>query len=208
MTMAQLASTEDDSRWRAFLRLPGAYAHPRRMAETFGGAMTPDLCAALQAEPRFAERLSAVLEDAGLVPPAGAGMDCTDVDRAIVVRPPHELTAAALRAGALYWADAIANVVLAPDVEILRGSLDADLIAFGLANRAAGPQGMRFGDLAGAAEVVARDGWYSFLGWVAQLPAAVTARLMLKFEDGTIVPGPVPAPFEEVGPELYRQAAG
>ncbi len=206
--MTPLAATADESRWRAFLRLPGGYAHPRRLADTLGGAMTPDLCAALQAEPRFATRLTALLEAAGLVPPAGAGMDCAEIDRSIVVRAPEELMAAALRAGALYWADAIANVVLAPDVEVLRGSLDADLIAFGLANRAAGPQGMRFDALAGAAEVVARDGWYSFLAWVAQLPAAVTARLMLKFEDGTITPGPIPAPFGEIGPGLYRQAAG
>ncbi|APF38713.1 hypothetical protein BOQ54_16440 [Chelatococcus daeguensis] len=207
MTMPAPVS-EDESRWCAFLRLPGGYAHPQRLAETLGGAMTPDLCAALQAEPRFAARLTALLDTAGLVPPAGAALDCADVDRSIAVRGPHELTAAALRAGALYWADAIANVVLAPDVEALRRSLDGDLIAFGLANRAAGAQGLRFDDLTGAAEVVARDGWYSFLAWVAQLPAAVAGRLMLKFEDGAITPGPVPDPFGEIGPGLYRQAAG
>lgn len=206
--MPLLATTGDESHWRTFLHLPGGYAHPRRLAETLGGAVTPELCTVLQAEPRFAERLTALLEAAGLVPPAGAALDCPDVDRSIVVRAPDELTAAALRAGALYWADAIANVVLAPDVEVLRGSLDGGLIAFGLANRAAGPQGMRFDDLTGAAEVVARDGWHSFLAWVAQLPAAVAARLMLKFEDGAITPGPIPAPFGEIGPGLYRQAAG
>lgn len=206
--MTTLFPIDDEGRWRTFLRLPCIHAHPARLAACFGGAIAPDLCAALQAEPRFAVRLTGVLEDVGLLPPADDALHCVEVDRAIVVQAPQELMAAALRAGALYWADAIANVVLAPDVEQLRSSLDGALIAFGLANRAAGPQGLRFDDLSHAAEVVARDGWYSFLAWVAQLPAGVRARLVLKFEDGAIAPGPVPALFAEIGPGLYRQAAG
>jgi len=112
------------------------------------------------------------------------------------------------RAGAIYWANSIANTVRAADAAAFDAALGETLCVVALANR----------DLSGPMQPLApydrlgrrvmEDGFRCLGGWCKAQSAGVGLRVSLKLAPNPALDDAVKAPFDEFGPAIVRRAAG
>jgi len=203
------ASSEDAAAadWEAFFAHPALYIDVSRLADCFDGQLGVDLCARLKTSRRLKERLSAlVCSRYGLA--RSPATETSDIDRSIALRPAEQLNELTRRAGAIYWADSIANTILAADAAAVDSALGAALCAVALAHRdLSGPMrpltpydqlGLR----------VMEDGLRCLGAWCGTQPDGVGTRVRLKLAASLALDGPTEPPFDNLGPAIVRRAAG
>ena len=128
-------------------------------------------------------------------------------DQKVALLPAARMVDVIRRAGVVYWANAIANVVRAEEVRWLRDRLGETLYAFALANRSlSGPAGKL--DLADGADAqITEDGARCLGAWCQSQPAAIGGRVRLKSPASPAFDDVVHSPFNELGPAIIRRAA-
>lgn len=201
------AATEPDAAWRTLMTEPARYVHVGRLAACFGGAFSAGLCGRMLAVPRLAPRLSNIIASHYQLPPAADEEQFDAADRAVAVAPAQSLPEIARRAGAMYWSAAIANTVLARDVNALQSTVGEALCSFAVKHRdLAGPE-QPLAPFDTLAERMTADGWHCFIAWCYAVDAAMGARTRLKLPlfDGS--DAPPAATFANTGPAIIRRAA-
>ena len=156
-------STGADAGWDAFVTQPALYIEPSRLAVCFDGMVGPELCARLKASLRLEERLSGLVHSRYGLAHTIAAEDVSDTDRLIALASPEQLAELVRRAGAIYWANSIANTIRAADAAAFDAALGETLCVVALANR----------DLSGPMQPLtpsrsarcARDGGWLALPW-------------------------------------------
>ena len=194
--------------WAAFMEQSVDYIDAGRLATCFDNAFSGDLCERLRGTSRLQERLSALIDQryALAAPIAEDAVD--ESDRNIAVSSAERLLDLISRAGAIYWANAIANVVLAEEVRSLHEQLGEASCACALANRDLSGPGETLDPLVGAGERVVEDGVRCFAAWCQSLPEAVGARVRLKLPTTCELGRESAEPFADIGPSIVRRAAG
>jgi hypothetical protein len=168
----------------------------------------PELCGRLRSSPRLEERLSNLVHSRyGLAPTIAAG-DVSDTDRLIALASSEQLAELARRAGAIYWANSIANTVRAADAAAFDAALGERLCVVALANR----------DLSGPMQPLApydqlgrrvmEDGLRCLGAWCKTQSPGVGLRVSLKLAPNPALDDVVNSPFDEFGPAIVRRAAG
>lgn len=187
------------------MRRPAAYIDASRLAVCFDHQFSAELCGRLKGADRLQDKLSTLINSryALAAPVAPDAVD--DVDRDIALSPVQRLADVMRRAGAIYWANAIANVLLAEKVSQLHQQLGEAVCAFALANRdLSGPRD-ELEPVAGAGARVTEDGERCFAAWCQSLPQAVAARVRLKLPPRLAFDAPVA--LAAIGPSIVRRAA-
>lgn len=192
--------------WETLMTRPAAYIHPARLEVCFGGTVTAAACARLAAAARLQERLSAVIVAFyRLAAPVGPDA-AMPADRRVAVLVPAATQELVRRAGAVYFANAIASAVRADDVRRLRARLGEALYAFAVTNR----------DLSGPArELVGGDGTAALeehglrclSAWCRSQPEAIAARVRLKMPPAA-ASDRLEAAVIDTGAAIVRRAAG
>ncbi len=202
--MTMIAS--EDPKWRAFIDEPASYIDTERLAQCMGSAVPLELCTALKANSRLQGRLAEIVKEQCWLPPevSDAG---DETDRAIATSSAGKLEEMVLRSGAIYWAAAIANTILAADVAALQDQVGEELCSFALKHR----------DLAGPHTTIApvdsfqdrlvESGWSCLAAWCETLDPAVGARVRLKLPPSDGLDAPVDPEFQETGPVIFKRAA-
>jgi hypothetical protein len=193
--------------WATLMNRPAAYVDLTRLAACFDGRVGVRLCDRLRNAGRLQDRLSALIADFyALAAPLGPET-VSAADQKVALLPPAKVSDVIRRAGAVYWANAIANVVRAEDVRRLRDRLGEPLYAFALANRSlSGPAGKL--DLTDGADAqMTEDGARCLAAWCQSQPAAVGGRVRLKSPAAPALDEVAPSPFNELGPAIIRCAA-
>jgi hypothetical protein len=192
--------------WIVFVTQPALYIDASRLAECLDPQAGLDLCVRLKATARLEKRLSDRVRSHYGLAARIASEAVGDIDRAIALATAEQLTDLARRSGAIYWADSIANVVLAQDVEAIDAALGAPLCAFALDHR----------DLSGPVQPLEPfgqlhvrlmdDGWRCLAAWCAAQADGVGARVRLKLAASPLLDGPIESPFDQRGPAIVRRA--
>jgi len=193
--------------WRTFMRQPAAYIDAARLAVCFDHQFSAELCGRLQGAGRLRERLSAhITTRYALAAPVEE--DTVDkLDRDIALSPCERLADVVRRAGAIYWSNAIANVLLAEKVSQLHQQLGEAVCAFALVNRdLSGPHDV-LEPVADAGARVAEAGACCFAAWCQSLCEPVAARVRLKLPPRQGFDGAPETPFAEIGASIVRRAA-
>jgi hypothetical protein len=202
---AERASTAMD--WATLMNRPAAYIDLARLAACFDARISVPLCERLRGASRLEHRLSEIISDfyalAGPVAPETVGQ----VDQHVALLPVGRIDDLVRRAGAVYWATAIANMVRAEEVRWLRDKLGETLCAFALANRnlAGPPRKLEPVDDANAR--IAEDGLRCLAAWCQSQPEAIGGRVRLKSAAHPALDDRAPGPFDEIGPAIIRCAA-
>lgn len=201
-------STGADAGWNAFVTQPALYIEPSRLAVCFDGMVGLDLCVRLQASPRIEERLSDLVHSRYGLARAIADEDVSDIDRSIALASSEQLVELVRRAGAIFWANAIANTVRAADAAALDAALGDSLCVVALANRdLSGPmQPLAPYDRLGAR--VMDDGLRCLGAWCKAQTAGVGQRVRLKLPPNPALDDAVKRPFDELGPAIVRRTVG
>jgi hypothetical protein len=201
-------STGADAGWDAFVAQPALYIEPSRLAVCFDGIVDAELCGRLKSSPRLEERLSnLVYSRYGLAHPIAAE-DVSDTDRSIALASSEQLVELARRAGAIYWANSIANTVRAADAAAFDAALGEALCVVALANR----------DLSGPMQPLApydqlgrrvmEDGLRCLGAWCKAQSPGVGLRVRLKLPPNPALDDAVNTPFDELGPAIVRRTVG
>lgn len=193
--------------WGAFMGRSVDYVDADRLAACFDDAFSPGLCERLRATGRLHDRLSKLIDRRYALPAPVAEAAMEDSDRNIALSPAERLTDLIRRAGAIYWANAIANVVLAEEVRWLHEQLGEALCAFALANRDLSGPGETLEPLTNASARVTEDGERCFEAWCQSVPEAVAARVRLKLPTTYGPDGAEAEPFAAIGPSIVRRTA-
>lgn len=194
--------------WSTFMRRPAAFIEAARLAACFSNELRPELCARLREASRLQDRLSTLITKHYALPVPVAPEAVSEIDRKVALLPTPRLADLIRRSGAMYWANAIANVVLADEVRLLHEQLGEALCAFARTKRELSGPGVAFAPLAQAPARVVEDGERCLSAWCQSQPEAVAARVRLKFAPGPDIDGAPPGPFAELGPAIVRTAAG
>jgi hypothetical protein len=200
-------STGTDARWHAFVTQPALAVEPSRLAVCFDGMADPELCAKLKTSLRIEPRLSnLVCSRYGLT--RTIAEDVSDIDRSIALASSEQLADLARRAGAIYWANSIANTVRAADAAAFDAALGEALCLVALANRdLSGPmQPLTPYDQLGAR--VMADGMRCLGAWCKAQSPGVGLRVRLKFAPNPALDDAVNRPFDELGPAIMRRTVG
>jgi hypothetical protein len=128
-------STGADAGWDAFVTQPALYIEPSRLAVCFDGMVDPELCGRLRSSPRLEERLSDLVHSRYGLARTIAAEEVSDTDRWIALASSEQLVELVRRAGAIYWANSIANTVRAADAAAFDAALGETLCVVALANR-------------------------------------------------------------------------
>jgi len=197
-------STRADPGWDAFVTQPALYIEPSRLAVCFDGMVGPDLCARLRTSLRLEERLSGLVHSRYGLARAIAVEDVSDTDRLIALATPEQLSEVVRRAGAIYWANSIANTVRAADAAAFDAAL-GELCVVALANRdLSGPmQPLTPYDRLGTR--VIEDGLRCLGAWCKAQTAGVGTRVRLKLAPNPALDDAVKRPFDELGPAIVRR---
>lgn len=205
-TASQIAGAE--AGWDAFVTQPALYIEPSRLAVCFDGMVDPELCGRLRSSPRLEERLSGLVQSRYGLAPTIAAEDVSDTDRLIALASSEQLVELARRAGAIYWANSIANTVRAADAAALDAALGEKLCVVALANR----------DLSGPMQPLApydqlgrrvmEDGLRCLGGWCKAQSPGVGLRVRLKLAPNPALDDAVNTPFDELGPAIIRRRVG
>jgi YOP proteins translocation protein K (YscK) len=192
--------------WATLMNRPSAYVDPSRLVTCFDGRIGMLLCERLQGASRLQDRLSAVISEFYALA-APIGPDAVSLaDQKVALLPAASVGNVVRRAGAVYWANAIANAVRAEQVRWLRDRLGDALYTFALENRKlSGPPEKL--DMADGADVrIVEDGVRCLAAWCESQPAAIGGRVRLKSPTSIALEGAVQSPFNEVGPAIIRCA--
>jgi hypothetical protein len=202
------ANSGADAGWDAFVTQPARYIEPSRLAVCFDGMVDPELCARLKSSLRIEDRLSGLVYSRYGLARTIAAEDVSDTDRSIALASSEQLAELVRRAGAIYWANSIANTVRAADAAALDAALGETLCVVALANRdLSGPmQPLTPYDQLGAR--VMEDGLRCLGGWCKAQSRGVGRRVSLKLAPNPALDGAVNHPFDELGPAIVRRAAG
>jgi len=201
-------STGADAGWDAFVTQPALYIEPSRLAVCFDGMVDPELCGRLRSSPRLEERLSDLVHSRYGLARTIAAEEVSDTDRWIALASSEQLVELARRAGAIYWANSIANTVRAADAAAFDAALGETLCVVALANRdLSGPmQPLTPYDQLGLR--VMEDGLRCLGGWCKAQSPGVGLRVSLKLAPNPALDGAVNHPFDELGPAIVRRVAG
>ena len=201
-------STGADAGWDAFVTQPALYIEPSRLAVCFDGMVDPELCGRLRSSARLEERLSDLVHSRYGLARAIAAEEVSDTDRWIALASSEQLSELARRAGAIYWANSIANTVRAADAAAFDAALGETLCVVALANR----------DLSGPMQPLApydqlgrrvmEDGFRCLGGWCKAQSPGVGLRVRLKFAPNPALDDAVKTPFDELGPAIMRRTVG
>jgi len=109
------------------------------------------------------------------------------------------------RAGAIYWANSIANTIRAADAAAIDAALGEALCVVALGNRdLSGPmQPLAPYDQLGTR--VMEDGLRCLGAWCKSQPAGVGLRVRLKLAPDPALDDAVKRPFDELGPAIVRR---
>jgi hypothetical protein len=196
----------DPAAWRAFLDEPAATVDRGRLAGLFGGAIDEEAAGRLAASERLRRRLSdLILAHHGLATASPAEATAA-ADRRVALASAERLAEIARRAGAIYWAAAIARAVKGPVAAALRAEL-GEAATFALANRAHAGPAQSLEPLEGVAARIVEDGWRCLGAWCRAQPADVGVRVRLKLAARPALDDPPPPAFAERGPAIVRVAA-
>ena len=200
--------TGADAGWDAFVTQPALYIEPSRLAVCFDGMVDPELCGRLRSSPRLEERLSNLVHSRYGLAPTIAAEDVSDTDRLIALASSEQLAELARRAGAIYWANSIANTVRAADAAAFDAALGERLCVVALANRdLSGPmQPLTPYDQLGAR--VMQDGLRCLGAWCKAQSPGVGLRVSLKLAPNPALDDAVNRPFDELGPAIVRRTVG
>ena len=201
-------STGADAGWDAFVTQPALYIEPSRLAVCFDGMVGPELCGRLKASLRLEERLSGLVHSRYGLARTIAADDVSDTDRSIALASSEQLAELVRRAGAIYWANSIANTVRAADAAAFDAALGETLCVVALANRdLSGPmQPLTPYDQLGAR--VMEDGLRCLGAWCKAQSRGVGLRVSLKLAPNPALDDAVNRPFDELGPAIVRRAVG
>jgi hypothetical protein len=193
--------------WETFMRQPAAYIDAARLAICLDNEFSAELCGRLQGAGRLRDRLSALIKThyALAAPVEEDAVD--ELDRTIALAPCERLADVVRRAGAIYWANAIANVLLAEKVSQLHEQLGEAICAFALANRDLSGPHQVLEPVADAGARVTEAGERCFAAWCQSLCDAVAVRVQLKLPPRQGLDGPPGIPFAEIGPSIVRRVA-
>ena len=201
-------STGADAGWDAFVTQPALYIEPSRLAVCFDGMVDPELCGRLRSSPRLEERLSDLVHSRYGLARTIAAEEVSDTDRWIALASFEQLVELARRAGAIYWANSIANTVRAADAAAFDAALGETLCVVALDNR----------DLSGPMQPLApydqlgrrvmEDGFRCLGGWCKAQSPGVGLRVRLKFAPNPALDDAVKTPFDELGPAIMRRTVG
>jgi hypothetical protein len=193
--------------WETLMNRPPAYVDVTRLAVCFEGRIGVRLCERLQGTSRLQDRLSAMIS-AFYALAAPVGPDAVSpADQKVTLLPAASVSNIVRRAGAIYWANAIANTVRAEEVRWLRDRLGEAIYTFALENRnLSGPPGKL--DMADGADTrIVEDGVRCLGAWCQSQHAAIGGRVRLKSPASLALDGIVQSPFNEIGPAIIRCAA-
>lgn len=202
---AKRASTAID--WAALMNRPAAYIDLTRLAACFNDRISIRLCERVRGASRLQDRLSAIISDFyALAAPLGPDA-VSRLDQNVALLPVGRIGDVVRRAGVVYWANAIANVVRAGEVRWLRDQFGETLCTFALANRnlAGPPRKLEPAD--GADAQIAEDGIRCLGAWCQAQPEAVGGRVRLKSPANPALDDEAQRPFDEIGPAIIRCAA-
>ena len=205
MSPARNASTTMD--WATLMRQPAAYVDLARLDACFNNKVGMALCGRLRGAGRLQERLSATITEHYALPAPVAPEALSEADRAIALLGAEELADLVSRAGAIFWANAIANVVLAADVRWLHEQLGEELCALALANRNLAGPAPPLEPLDGVEARIREDGERCLAAWCRAQPAAVGVRVRLKRAPSAALDDAPQDPFAEIGAPIVRCAA-
>jgi hypothetical protein len=193
--------------WATLMDKPAVYIDLTRLSACFGGSISVKLCERLRGANRLQNRLSAMIGDFYALA-APVGPEAVDQrDQKVALLPVGRVGDIVRRAGVVYWANAIANVVRAEEVRRLRDQLGEALCAFALANRNLSGPPRRLERLDGADARIAEDGLRCLGAWCQSQTEAVGGRVRLKSPAQPALDERAPAPFDEIGPAIIRCAA-
>lgn len=198
-------STGADAGWDAFVTQPARYIEPSRLAVCFDGLVDSELCGRLMSSSRLEERLSSLVQSRYGLASTIAAEDVSDIDRSIALASSEQLAELVRRAGAIFWANSIANTVRAADAAAFDAALGETLCVLALANRdLSGPmQPLAPYDRLG--QRVVEDGLRCLGGWCNAQGAGVGLRVRLKLPPHTALDDAVNSPFDELGPAIMRR---
>ena len=201
-------STGAGAGWDAFVTQPALYIEPSRLAVCFDGMVDPELCGRLRSSPRLEERLSDLVHSRYGLARIIAAEDVSDADRSIALASSEQLAEVVRRAGAIYWANSIANTVRAADAAAFDAALGEKLCLVALANRdLSGPmQPLTPYDQLGAR--VMQDGLRCLGAWCKAQRPGVGLRVSLKLAPNPALDDVVNRPFDELGPAIVRRTVG
>jgi hypothetical protein len=199
------ASAEMD--WATLMSRPSAYIDATRLAACFDGGIGIGLCERLRATGRLQNRLSAMISDFYALAAPVSPEAVSPADQKVALLPSGKTRDLIRRAGAAYWANAIANAVRADEVRRLRAQLGEALYAFALANRhLSEPSGKL--DLTDEMDVqITEDGMRCLGAWCQSQPEAIGERIRLKSPANPALDGGASGPFRDIGSAIIRGAA-
>jgi YOP proteins translocation protein K (YscK) len=193
--------------WATLMNRPSAYIHATRLAACFDHRISARLCERLQGASRLQDRLSVmIVEFYRLAAPIGPDA-VSPVDQKIATVPAASISNVVRRAGAVYWANAIARAVRAEEVRWLRDGLGEAIHTFALENRklSGPPEKLEMADDADTR--IVEDGVRCLAAWCRSQPVAIGQRVLLKSPPSPALDGAVQSPFNEIGPAIIRCAA-
>jgi hypothetical protein len=196
---------DEEVNWQRFMTEPVSYTEGARLAACLG--VPAGLGQQLLASPRLHERLSDMIRAFYNLTWIEPG-ECTPSDRTIALASADALRNLMERAGAIYWAGAIAGAVLTKDVQAIQDALGAELYAFALKNRDRSGTRQELAPFDTLATRISDDGWRCFSAWCDVLPKGVAQRVHLKLPFSSILDESPSSPFNTCGPEIVRRAAG
>jgi hypothetical protein len=205
MGPAEHVSTAMD--WATLMNRPAIYTDLARFAACFDGRISISLCERLRGASRLEDRLSKIITDFYALAAPVAPELLGQVDQHVALLPVGRIGDLVRRAGVVYWAAAIANMVRAEEVRWLRDKLGETLCTFALANRnLAGPP-RRLEPVDGADARIVEDGIRCLGAWCGSQPPAVGGRVRLKTAAHPALDDGVQGPFDEIGPAIIRCVA-
>jgi len=194
--------------WNVFMQQPAGYIDIERLVDCLGGVLSKKLCERLRVTGRLRDRLSRIIvKHYELAAPVDES-SVEEVDRNIALSSDAELREVILRSGAIYWANAIANVVLAEKLRSLHEHIGEAVCSFALTNRDLSGGGEAFMLLANTKEVVVRDGERCMAVWCQSVSPAVGGRVGIRLS-GTSrqIAGPTDH-MAKTASVIVRRAAG
>ena len=200
------ASTVID--WATLMTKPVIYIDPVRLAACFNGRIAAPLCERLRRAPRLQGRLTDVITRVyALEAPVNQDV-LSPVDQKVALLPAEQVGDLIRRAGAVYWANAIANTLRAGEVRQLREKLGEPVYTFALTNRnlSGSPVSFRGADTEDIGALIVDDGMRCLGAWCRSQPRPIATRVRMKMPPSALLDGLAQLPFDEVGPAIIRCA--
>jgi hypothetical protein len=193
--------------WATLMNRPAAYIDVTRLAACFDARIDVRLCERLRGASRLQHRLSTIISEfyalAAPVGPQAVGQ----LDQNVALLPVGRIGDVVRRAGVVYWATAIANMVRAEEVRWLRDQLGEALCTFALANRNLSGPPRKLEPVDGADARITEDGMRCLGAWCQSQPEAVGGRVRLKSPAHAALDDRAQSPLDEIGPAIIRCAA-